>query len=63
MTKTTYKCPICEGLMHSEPDATGIMIKCWNEGCPTHENVFGHSTKNEAGAYETACLKFQKSKK
>ena len=58
----SYPCPLCGQLMTVTPDATGVMVKCFNEPCDPqcHENPFGHG-KNAKDAHETACEKFRKS--
>ena len=53
---------MCSGLMVSIPgdslnEKNGVTLRCENAECPTFENVYGHG-KNEATAYEIACLKF-----
>jgi hypothetical protein len=55
-----FPCPLCKGPMTVIPDATGIMVKCFNPepcipGCC--ENPFGHG-KNAKDAYDTAKQKF-----
>ena len=54
-----YPCPLCKGPMTELPDATGVMVKCFNEPCDAqcHENPFGHG-KNAKDAYDTAKDKF-----
>ena len=56
-----FPCPLCEGPMTVIPDATGVMVKCYNELCDPqcHENPFGHGSKAK-DAYETACQKYRK---
>lgn len=57
-----YPCPLCQGPMTEIPDATGVMVKCFNtETCDPqcHENPYGHST-NAKAAYEIARQKYQK---
>ena len=53
-----YPCPLCKGPMTEIPDATGVIVKCYNPCDPLcHENVFGHG-KNSRDAFEVACQKF-----
>ena len=56
-----YPCPLCDGPMTEIPDATGVMIRCYNEPCDPQckENVFGHG-KNVKEAYDVAKQKFPK---
>ena len=56
---TEFPCPLCKGPMTVIPDATGIMVKCFNESCDPqcHENPFGHGSKVK-DAYDTAKQKF-----
>jgi hypothetical protein len=55
----SYPCPLCQGPMTETPDATGVMVKCFNEPCDPQckENVFGHG-KNAKDAYDIAKQKF-----
>jgi hypothetical protein len=54
-----FPCPLCKGPMTELPDATGVMVKCFNEPCDPlcKENVFGHG-RNSQDAYKTAKEKF-----
>ena len=55
----SYPCPLCHGPMTEIPDATGVMIKCFNVPCDPqcNENPFGHGSKAK-DAYEIAKQKF-----
>jgi len=66
MSKSSFKCPICEGLMSiipgngtGKPAAKGVILRCDNENCPTHENVYGYGS-NEKEAHTIACQKYKK---
>lgn len=66
MNTTTFKCPICSGYMVSIAgngtnmvNAKGIILRCDNEGCLPHENVYGYGS-NEKEAYIIACQKYKK---
>ena len=57
-----YPCNLCGGPMTVIPDATGVMVKCYNPlpcipGC--NENPYGHG-KNAKDAWETSKEKFYK---
>src|ERR1017187_8088562 len=57
---SAYPCPLCDGPMTVTPDATGVMVKCFNPCDPQcHENPFGHG-RTAKDAYDTAKQKFQK---
>ncbi len=65
MKQTTFKCPICSGLMNSIPgdgtrnlDAKGVILRCDNADCLPHENVYGYGT-NDKEAYIIACQKYR----
>jgi len=57
-----YPCNLCGGPMTVIPDATGVMVKCFNPlpcipGC--NENPYGHG-RNARDAWETSKEKFYK---
>ena len=54
-----YPCPLCKGPMTEIPDATGVIVKCFNVPCDPqcNENVYGHG-KNAKEAYDVAKQKF-----
>jgi hypothetical protein len=54
-----YPCPLCKGPMTEIPDATGVMVKCFNEPCDPqcHENPYGYGI-NVKEAHKIACQKF-----
>lgn len=66
MSKSSFKCPICDGLMDAFPgngtgnlNAKGVTLRCDNENCLPHENVYGYGG-TEKEAHAIACQKYKK---
>jgi hypothetical protein len=65
MKETSYKCPVCQGILHSEfgeqihplDPNYGVMVFCRNNLCSAQE-VMGHG-KNEKEAFEIVTARFK----